>query len=226
MDISNPPIQNNSESYERLFRTLIMIKFLIYFQAYMIPPIIPYLSTLFQVSPQIIGLTVPCYMIPYGISSLIFGYLSDRFGRKSIMVFSLFWVTILSLLTATTQSVTQLLLWRFFTGALASGTIPQSLTLIKECFSTEQQGRRLGWVEMGKFDPSCIYSMQLMQTKFEYDGSLNPKFSPGLFRLDVNNIKAYGRKVNTPQFILISSAGVTRPGRSDINLEDSIYGSD
>ena len=74
--------------------------------------------------------------------------------------------------------------------------------------------------EMGKFDPSCIYSMQLMQTKFEYDGSLNPKFSPGLFRLDVNNIKAYGRKVNTPQFILISSAGVTRPGRSDINLED------
>ncbi|MDJ0600490.1 MAG: CIA30 family protein [Crocosphaera sp.] len=74
--------------------------------------------------------------------------------------------------------------------------------------------------EMGQFDPSCVYSMQLMQTKFEYDGALNPKFSPGLFRLEVSSIKAYGRKVNTPQFILISSAGVTRPGRSDINLED------
>ncbi|MEL4894296.1 CIA30 family protein [Crocosphaera sp. Alani8] len=74
--------------------------------------------------------------------------------------------------------------------------------------------------EMGKFDPSCIYSMQLMQTKFEYDGELNPKFSPGLFRLEINSIKAYGHKINTPQFILISSAGVTRPGRSDINLED------
>ncbi|MGK7942237.1 MAG: CIA30 family protein [Crocosphaera sp.] len=74
--------------------------------------------------------------------------------------------------------------------------------------------------EMGKFDPSCVYSMQLMQTKFEYDGALNPKFSPGFFRLEVMSIKAYGRQVNTPQFILISSAGVTRPGRSDINLED------
>lgn len=74
--------------------------------------------------------------------------------------------------------------------------------------------------EMGNFDPSCVYSMQLMQTKFEYDGALNPKFSPGLFRLEVNSIKAYGGKVNTPQFILISSAGVTRPGRSDINLEE------
>ena len=74
--------------------------------------------------------------------------------------------------------------------------------------------------EMGKFDPSCVYSMQFMQTKFEYDGALNPRFSPGLFRLEITSIKAYGRRVNTPQFILISSAGVTRPGRSDINLEE------
>lgn len=146
MDIYNARIQNNSESYERLFRTLIMITFLIYFQAYMIPPIIPHLSAVFKVSPQIIGLTVPCYMIPYGISSLIYGYLSDRFGRKSIMVFSLFWVTILSLLTATTQSIIQLLLWRFLTGTLASGTIPQSLSFIKEFFCTQEQSRRIGWV--------------------------------------------------------------------------------
>lgn len=73
--------------------------------------------------------------------------------------------------------------------------------------------------EMGKFDASCVYSMQLMQSKFEYDGELNPKFSPGLFRLEISSIKAYGGKKKTPEFILISSAGVTRPGRSDLNLE-------
>lgn len=74
--------------------------------------------------------------------------------------------------------------------------------------------------EMGNFDPSCVYSMQLMQSKFEYDGDLNPRFSPGLFRLDIRSIKAYGKKVKTPELILISSAGVTRPGRSDLNLEE------
>ncbi|HAC63219.1 MAG TPA: NADH:ubiquinone oxidoreductase, partial [Cyanothece sp. UBA12306] len=64
------------------------------------------------------------------------------------------------------------------------------------------------------------YSMQLMQTKFEYDGSLNPRFSPGLFGLEIESIKAYGGESQTPDFILISSAGVTRPGRPGLNLDE------
>jgi uncharacterized protein YbjT (DUF2867 family) len=73
--------------------------------------------------------------------------------------------------------------------------------------------------EAGTFDSSKVYSMQLMLSKFEYDGALNPKFSPGLFALDIESIKAYGGRP-TPQLILISSAGVTRPGRPGINLEE------
>ena len=73
--------------------------------------------------------------------------------------------------------------------------------------------------QAGAFDASKVYSMQLMLSKFEYDGALNPKFSPGLFALQVESIKAYGGQP-TPQLILISSAGVTRPGRPGINLEE------
>ncbi|MGF1541459.1 MAG: CIA30 family protein [Pleurocapsa sp.] len=68
-------------------------------------------------------------------------------------------------------------------------------------------------------DASKIYSMQLMLSKFEYDGALNPKFEAGNFGLEVEYIKAYSSRPK-PQFILISSAGVTRPGRPDLNLED------
>lgn len=68
-------------------------------------------------------------------------------------------------------------------------------------------------------DSSQICSFQLMLSKFEYDGELNPKFSPGGFSLQVESIKAYGGST-LPQFILISSAGVTRPGRPGINLEE------
>jgi uncharacterized protein YbjT (DUF2867 family) len=64
-----------------------------------------------------------------------------------------------------------------------------------------------------------ISSFQLMLSKFEYDGALNPKFTPGVFSLAVESIKAYGGKI-LPQFILVSSAGVTRPGRADINLAE------
>lgn len=69
------------------------------------------------------------------------------------------------------------------------------------------------------FDPSHITSFQLMLSKFEYDGALNPKFEPGIFQIQLEYIKAYGGKI-LPQFVQISSAGVTRPNRPGINLEE------
>jgi uncharacterized protein YbjT (DUF2867 family) len=68
-------------------------------------------------------------------------------------------------------------------------------------------------------EPSKVCSFQLMLSKFEYDGGLNPHFAPGGFSLQVESIKAYGG-ATLPQFILVSSAGVTRPGRPGINLDE------
>ena len=73
--------------------------------------------------------------------------------------------------------------------------------------------------DAGDFDSSKVYSMQLMLSKFEYDGGLNPKFEAGSFGLQIEYIKAYGGEAK-PQFIQVSSAGVTRPGRPGINLEE------
>lgn len=71
----------------------------------------------------------------------------------------------------------------------------------------------------GAIDASHICSLQLMLSKFEYDGSLNPTFTPGRFELQVESIAAYGGSI-LPKFILVSSAGVTRPGRPGLNLEE------
>ncbi len=48
--------------------------------------------------------------------------------------------------------------------------------------------------EAAPFDSSNVYALQLMQSKFEYDGAINPRFSPGLFALEIVTIKAYGGK--------------------------------
>lgn len=40
-------------------------------------------------------------------------------------------------------------------------------------------------------DPSKIYAFQLMLSKFEYDGALNPRFTPGAFRLEVRSLAVY-----------------------------------
>jgi len=55
---------------ERLLRIISAATFLIFFQAYMVAPLIPRLSTVFAVSAETIGLIVPAYMIPYGVSTL------------------------------------------------------------------------------------------------------------------------------------------------------------
>ena len=68
-------------------------------------------------------------------------------------------------------------------------------------------------------DSSKIYSLQLMLSKFEYDGTLNPKFEAGTFGIEIESIKAYST-ISKPKFILVSSAGVTRPGRPGIDLEN------
>ncbi len=69
------------------------------------------------------------------------------------------------------------------------------------------------------FDPSQTYSLQLMLSKFEYDGALNPKFKPGTLQLQIESIKAYGGET-LPRFVLVSSAGVTRPGKPGLNLDE------
>jgi uncharacterized protein YbjT (DUF2867 family) len=70
-----------------------------------------------------------------------------------------------------------------------------------------------------QLDAAKIYSMQLMLSKFEYDGELNPRFEAGSFKLEVESIKAYGGQVK-PQLVQVSSAGVTRPNRPGINLAE------
>ncbi|KAK1276844.1 hypothetical protein QJS04_geneDACA023659 [Acorus gramineus] len=68
------------------------------------------------------------------------------------------------------------------------------------------------------FDASNIISLQLMYSKFEYDGKLNPTFTEGAFELPFSSIRAYIQEPITPRFVHVGSAGVTRPDRPGLDL--------
>ncbi|MGY6529720.1 MAG: CIA30 family protein [Cyanobacterium sp.] len=70
--------------------------------------------------------------------------------------------------------------------------------------------------EADKFDSSQMYSMQLMLSKFEYDGGYNPTFEAGSFALEIESIKAYGAQ-NVPQIVLMGSPSQWQ----NINLHSS-----
>ncbi|KAM3748428.1 hypothetical protein ACB098_05G108500 [Castanea mollissima] len=68
------------------------------------------------------------------------------------------------------------------------------------------------------FDPTNVLSLQLMFSKFEYDGKLNPTFVEGAFELPLSSIRTYIKDPICPRFVHVGSAGVTRPDRPGLDL--------
>ncbi|TAK22791.1 MAG: MFS transporter [Myxococcaceae bacterium] len=112
----------------------------------MVAPLIPRLAAAFHVPDERIGLVVPAYLIPYGVATLVYGVLSDRVGRRRLILGSLGAFVVLTAATATAQSATQLLLWRLATGLGASAVVPLSLALLGALYPFAQRGRPLGWI--------------------------------------------------------------------------------
>ena len=131
---------------DRLLRILAAATFLIFFQAYMVAPLLPRLAALFGVADQRIGLIIPAYPIPYCVATLLYGTLSDRVGRRPIMFASFLAFIALTGLTATARSASEMILWRLLTGIGASGVVPLALALVGDLFPYEQRGRPLGWL--------------------------------------------------------------------------------
>ena len=131
---------------EHLLWVLSAVAFVIFFQAFMVAPLLPRLADVFGVSIETMGLVVPAYMIPYGMATLVYGPLSDRFGRGRIILLSLFAFILLTAVTAAAWSPSAMLLFRLLTGLGASGVVPMTLTLIGDLFPFQERGRPLGWL--------------------------------------------------------------------------------
>src|SRR5579875_2762126 len=131
---------------EYLVRILSAATFLIFFQAYMVAPLIPRLALVFHASAQRVAIAIPVYMIPYGTATLFYGVLSDRVGRRPIILGSLALFVALTTLTALARSGGELVFWRLLTGIGASGVVPIGLALMGDLFPYEKRGRPLGWL--------------------------------------------------------------------------------
>jgi len=129
---------------ERLLWVLSGATFLIFFQAYMVAPLIPRFAAIFGESVEKIGFIVPAYLIPYGIATLFYGALADRIGRRRIIFASLIAFILLTGATGFVNSAAQMTTLRLLTGLGASGVVPLALVLIGDLFPYQERGRPLG----------------------------------------------------------------------------------
>jgi predicted MFS family arabinose efflux permease len=131
---------------EALLRILSAGAFLVFFQAYLVAPLIPALAVEFHASTNLLGMLVPAYMLPYGISTLFYGPLSDRVGRKPVILTLLAMMVVTIAGVATARTAHQMLAWRLLSGITSGGIIPIALALLGDLFPYAERGRAMGWM--------------------------------------------------------------------------------
>ncbi|MBN9533283.1 MAG: MFS transporter [Alphaproteobacteria bacterium] len=149
MNVTNAELSGGTHDVKRrehLLWLLAATTFLVFFQAYMVAPLIPRLAKVFDVSVQTMGLAVPAYLIAYGTATLFYGPLSDRWGRRPIIIGSLVAFVLLTALTSFAHSSTQLTVVRLVTGLGAGGVVPLALALLGDLFPYQERGRPIGWL--------------------------------------------------------------------------------
>jgi DHA1 family multidrug resistance protein-like MFS transporter len=91
------------------------------------------------------GILVTAMGIPMAICSPIWGWIADRYGRKSMVLRAMFGGAITVVLMAFVQNVHQLLVLRILQGIL-TGTIMASIALVAAAAPLERSGYALGLV--------------------------------------------------------------------------------
>ena len=98
-------------------------------------PSMPSMSEYFAVAAEAIKLTVGIYFLGMTSSILIFGYLSDRFGRKNILVLGYIIFCIASVGCTFSQSEHQLLFFRFIQGIGMGSAFVSFRAIMSDVFS-------------------------------------------------------------------------------------------
>ena len=107
-------------------------------------PSLAHLPAYFNTSAENIKLTMGLYITAYAIATLLHGPLSERFGRRPVLLWGLLGFTLASLLCALAQNVEQLIMARVFQGICAAVEGVLVLAIIRDLFDEQQQVKIIG----------------------------------------------------------------------------------
>jgi predicted MFS family arabinose efflux permease len=132
-----------------LVRILGAAAFLVMFQAYLVAPLVPALTRSFHTNQSLMGMAIPAFTIPYGLSSLFYGPLSDRFGRKAIILNLLGFLAFSTILLAFSKTAVEFLVLRALIGIATGGIVPISVALMGDIYPYEKRGKPIGLLFSG-----------------------------------------------------------------------------
>lgn len=110
-------------------------------------PALPGMSAYFGAPPERINLTLTAFLVFYALGTLVWGPLSDRFGRKPILISGSALYVVSSALCAFTWNVDGLILCRIFQaiGGSAAGVV--ATAIVKDVYSGRKRESTLAIVQ-------------------------------------------------------------------------------
>lgn len=108
-------------------------------------PALPAMAKDFGTSPEIMALSVTGFMVGSAVMQLVLGPLSDRLGRRPVMLVALGLYVLASLGALMAEDVTVFLVCRVFQAVVAAGSV-LSQAVIRDIYPPEQAASRMGLV--------------------------------------------------------------------------------
>ena len=120
---------------------------------HMYTPSMPHLVDYFHTTPAVVKLSLSLNALAYAMMQLIYGPLSDRYGRRPIMLIGMAGFAVFSLFCAFAQSIQQLILARVLLGISAAVQAVLVYAIIHDLFD-----------ETGRVRAMAIYGMVIALT--------------------------------------------------------------
>ncbi len=111
----------------------------------MILPAIPSLAKTWNQPLAVINLILVCFFVTYGFFLLLYGPISDRFGRRRPLLFGLTVYIIASLLCAVASSAPMLIGFRILQAAGAAASSSLSMAMTKDIFAGPEREKILAY---------------------------------------------------------------------------------
>ncbi len=107
-------------------------------------PSLPHLPAYFDTNASMVKLTISLNVLMFGMGQMVLGPLSDRFGRKVVLLNSILFFTLISFVCTLAQSIEQLIATRMIQGFAGSAEAVICMAIFKDLYNEKQQVRALG----------------------------------------------------------------------------------
>lgn len=103
-------------------------------------PVVPDMPGILATTPAIIQLTLSLYMIILGVGQIVFGPVSDRIGRRPVLIGGALLFAAASLLMATTSSAPAFLALRLLQAIGASAALVATFATVRDVYAERPEG--------------------------------------------------------------------------------------